>query len=275
MVPDEPAAGLLSARGAEPCAGWRGLPEQVSGGTRLRIATYNIHAGVGNDGRFDAARIVAVLREMDAEVVALQEVEHRPVADTDLLDYLARATRSTAIAGPTLQREVGHYGNALLTRLPVLQVSRVDLSLPRHEPRGAIDVTLEWQGQRAQVVATHLGLRPYERRQQTRRLLALLEAGKADLAVLLGDLNEWLLWGRPLRWLRRHFSATPYLRTYPAFFPLFALDRIWVSPRAALAGIATHDSRLARLASDHLPLTAEISMALLAPPARSTEVTSR
>lgn len=237
-----------------------GSAGRPSGGARLRVATYNIHAGVGNDGRFDAERIVAVLREMDADVVALQEVDLSPVAETNLLDYLAQETGSTAIAGPTLKREAGHYGNALLTRLPVLQVHLVDLSLPRHEPRGAIDVTLKWQRRRVQMVATHLGLRPHERRQQTRRLLALLQGGSADLAVLLGDLNEWLLWGRPLRWLRRHFSATPYLRTYPAYFPLFALDRIWVSPRTALAGVATHDNRLARLASDHLPLTAEIAI---------------
>jgi endonuclease/exonuclease/phosphatase family metal-dependent hydrolase len=225
----------------------------------MRLATYNIHACIGADGRFDPQRIVKVLHEINADVVALQEVEHHTIGGYDLLDYLAAKTGLTAIAGPTLLRETNHYGNAVLTRLPILAVTRVDLSLPQREPRGALDVTLDWRGQRLQVVATHLGLRPWERRQQVRRLLTLFESGSADVSVLVGDLNEWLLWGRPLRWLRHHFASTPQPRTYPARFPLFSLDRVWVHPRAALASIEIHNSPLARIASDHLPLKAELA----------------
>ncbi len=106
------------------------------------------------------------------------------------------------------------------------------------------------------VVATHLGLRPGERRAQIRRLLALFEPDYAGPGVLLGDLNEWLLWGRPLRWLQRHFASSAHPRTYPARFPLFALDRIWARPDTLLHSIDTHASPLARMASDHLPLKA-------------------
>ena len=225
----------------------------------ITLATYNIHACIGADSRFGPERTVQVLQELNADVVALQEVEHHAIDDYDLLDYLAAKTGLSAIAGPTLLRETRHYGNALLTRLPILATNRIDLSLPQHEPRGALDVALDWHGQRIQVVATHLGLRPAERRRQIRRLLALFESGCADFSVLLGDLNEWLLWGRPLRWLRRHFPPTPHPRTYPARFPLFALDRIWVHPRAALTSIGIHDSPAARGASDHLPLKAELT----------------
>jgi endonuclease/exonuclease/phosphatase family metal-dependent hydrolase len=192
-------------------------------------------------------------------VLALQEVEHHLVEGLDLLEYLAAATGLTAIADPTLLRETRHYGNALLTRLPVLTLNRIDLSLPQREPRSAIDAMLDWNGRHMQVVATHLGLMPGERRQQVRRLLLLYESAPATLSILLGDLNEWLLWGRPLRWLRRHFRATPQPRTYPARFPLFALDRIWVHPRMALADIAVHASPVARIASDHLPLVATLT----------------
>jgi endonuclease/exonuclease/phosphatase family metal-dependent hydrolase len=227
---------------------------------RLRLATYNIHACVGADGRFDPPRTAAVLRELGADLVALQEVEHHAVGDQDLLDYLAGAVGMTPIAGPTLLRGTRDYGNALLSRLPVLALDRVDLSLPRREPRGALNLELDWVGRRIQVVATHLGLRPGERRRQVRRLLALFEPGRADAAVLLGDLNEWLLWGRPLRWLRRRFPGVRRSpATYPARMPLLALDRIWVHPPGALTRIETHDSELSRLASDHLPLTAELS----------------
>lgn len=225
----------------------------------MRIATYNIHACVGADGRFEPERIVKVLHEMDADVIALQEVEHHSIDGYDLLDYLAAKTGLTAIAGPTLLRETRHYGNAVLTRLPVLAVTRIDLSLPLREPRGAIEVMLDWRGQHLQLVATHLGLKPWERRQQVGRLLGLFESDSADVSVLLGDLNEWLLWGRPLRWLRRYFAPVPEPRTYPARFPLFSLDRIWVHPGAALVNIETHNSPLARIASDHLPLKAELA----------------
>ena len=225
----------------------------------MTLATYNIHACIGADSRFLPERTVQVLQELDADVVALQEVEHHIIDDRDLLDYLAGNAGLTAIAGPTLLRETRHYGNALLTRMPILKANQIDLSLPRREPRGAIEVVLDWHGQHIQVVATHLGLRPGERRRQVHRLLELFEACPADISVLLGDLNEWLLWGRPLRWLRRHFAPAPHPRTYPALFPLFALDRIWVHPRAALTTIGIHDSPATRIASDHLPLKAALS----------------
>jgi endonuclease/exonuclease/phosphatase family metal-dependent hydrolase len=228
----------------------------------LTIGTYNIHSGIGADGRLNPERIAQVLQEIDADVVALQEVEHHPVNSGDMLDYLAAKTGLTAIAGPTLQRETRHYGNALLTRLSILSLDQIDLSLPRHEPRGAIHATLDWHGKRLQVVATHLGLRPGERRQQVRRLLALFETSTAETSVLLGDINEWLLWGRPLRWLHWYFEPTPSLRTFPARFPVFALDMIRVHPRAALTNIETHDTPLARLASDHLPLKAQLASAV-------------
>lgn len=224
------------------------------------LATYNIHGCIGADGRFDPGRIATVLEQLSANVVALQEVEHRAVNGVDLLDYLAARTGLAAIAGPTLLRESRHYGNALLTGLPVLAVNRIDLSVPGREPRGALDVTLECSGRSLQVVATHLGLRPGERRRQVRRLLETFESSAPDVAVLLGDLNEWFLWGRPLRWLHRHFSPTPHRRTYPARLPLLALDRIWVHPHKVLSGLRTHATPLSRIASDHLPLKAELDL---------------
>jgi endonuclease/exonuclease/phosphatase family metal-dependent hydrolase len=226
---------------------------------RMTLATYNIHACIGADGQFGPQRTVQVLKELDTDIIALQEVEHHSVDELDLLDYLAEETGMTALAGPTLLRQSRHYGNALLTRLPIVTARRVDLSLPRCEPRGALDVMLDWHGKRVRVIATHLGLRPGERRRQVRRLLSLLETGAADYSVLLGDLNEWLLWGRPLRWLHRQFAPTPHLPTFPARLPLFALDRIWARPRAALDRIVVHTSAAARLASDHLPLRAELT----------------
>lgn len=227
---------------------------------QLKLATYNIHACIGADGRFDPERTVRVLRELDAGILALQEVEHHRIDDIDLLQRLARETGMRAIAGPTLLRETRQYGNALLTRLHVTHVNRIDISEPGGEARGAIDARLDWNGVPLQVVATHLGLGPGERRRQVRRLLPLFESRGHGVSVLLGDLNEWLLWGRPLRWLRRHFAPTPHLPTWPARLPLFALDRIWVQPHEALLRLETHLTPTARRASDHLPLKAVLSV---------------
>lgn len=225
----------------------------ASSPSHLRVATYNIHAGVGRDRRTNIPRLARVIRELESDIIALQEV-----LGHDMLDTLAEATGFHAIAGPTLQRQGRHYGNAVLTALPVDNVERIDLSVPRREPRGAIDIRLATaSGVDLRLLVTHLGLGPAERRHQTLRLLEQLERGPpADITLLVGDLNEWLLWGRPRRWLTRWFTPTPAPATFPAILPVFALDRVWVWPRVRLLSVTPHRSKLARIASDHLPLTA-------------------
>jgi endonuclease/exonuclease/phosphatase family metal-dependent hydrolase len=199
-----------------------------------------------------------VLREIDADLVALQEVESSVGEHPDVLAFLGAQTGSQAIPGTTMMRGEVHYGNAILTRLPVLAVRRHDLGMAKREPRGAIDADLDLGGKTLQMVATHLGLRPGERRRQVRRLLPLFRVAQRDLVVLGGDLNEWFLWGRPLRMLHRLFPDTPHARSFPAGLPLFSLDRVWVHPRPALLRLAVHASPLARMASDHLPVVATI-----------------
>lgn len=231
---------------------------EITAPKTLTLATYNIHACIGGDGKFDPARIAAVLRELDADIIALQEVEHHSVDELDLLEYLAYQTGHEAIAGPTLFRETRHYGNALLTRLPIQSFKHIDLSVAGYEPRGAIEATFNIAGYELQVIATHLGLKPSERRWQVKKLLELKSQQEANISCLLGDVNEWLLWGRPLRWLHRHFSKQPHFATFPARWPVFALDRIWVSPQRCQINISVHKSVLASQASDHLPLIAKI-----------------
>jgi len=229
---------------------------------RLRVASYNIHECVGSDGRRDPARIAAVLREIDADIIGLQEVDARPSATSESMqmEYLASTLGLHAVAGPTLQRSNGEYGNALLTRRPVLDVRKIDLTVYRREPRGALDVDLDIDGAAVRVVVTHLGLLPGERRTQVRRLVDLLGESRSDVVILCGDINEWFAVGRPLRWLHARLGRTGGIATFPAAFPVFALDRIWVHPRTALAGLTAHATPVARQASDHLPLLADIRL---------------
>lgn len=226
----------------------------------FRVGTYNIRRAIGADGVADSSRIVRVLREIECDVLALQEVGYRPEQSGHFLEELGEALGAAVVEGTTLRDERGHYGNAVLSRVPILEVRRFDISVPRREPRGALDVLVEADGNRVQLVATHLGLRPVERRHQVRKLLRIIDASQAPVKVLLGDLNEWFLWGRPIRWLHRAFAETPALSTFPARRPFLALDRLWVAPFATLRRLYVHDTELARRASDHLPLVGELEL---------------
>jgi endonuclease/exonuclease/phosphatase family metal-dependent hydrolase len=238
-------------RRAASLANWRALDEQL-GPDCLRIASYNLHGCVGRDGARDAQRIAGVIAELGCDTIGLQEVFG--------LDSLQKKLNVTAIAGPHHMWHERHVGNALLTRRKVLAVRNHDYTWPRHEPRTALDVDLDVDGQTVRIIVTHLGLKPAERRFQVRRLLALLKQTPLyERVVVLGDINEWLPLGRPLRWLHAIFGHSPWERTFPSRWPLFALDRVWVRPRHALLAFGAHRSALAVQASDHLPVKAIIA----------------
>ena len=221
---------------------------------RATLATYNTHSGVGTDGRFDPERIARVIGELNADIVALQELEFH--AHADMLDILRRHCGFHGVAQRTFARADGAFGNGVLSRWPITASTEIDLSLPGREPRGAIDASIDCEGAILRVVGTHLGLRPSERAEQARRLIAAVGADAP--AVLAGDINEWLMPRRALRILHAHFGQSAAQATFPSRAPMIALDRIWTSPSVRLCGVRSHRSALARLASDHLPLVAEL-----------------
>jgi len=244
----------------------------------FRIASYNIHQCMGTDGQREPARIARVLREIKPDLIGLQEVDSviGGASGSAQLDYLSGSLGLQAISGPTILRHDGHYGNALLTGHPVVGVRHIDLTVYPREPRAAIDADIDVRGTVVRFIVTHLGLLPGERRFQVQRLVAALDregdAGRVGIApgrrpvVLCGDINEWFAIGRPLRWLDARLGPRPGLRTFPSSLPLFALDRIWARPGAVMPRLAVHDSAAARVASDHLPVVAELDLGVLWPP---------
>lgn len=240
----------------------------------LRIATYNIHGGQGAWTRQGAQRtseaVAGVVKELDADVVALQEV---PLGGTDapnVLEQLRDATGMYAVEGVTLDTARQRYGNAVLSRLPIRSARTLDLSFRRREPRGALDADIECGDVVLRVVATHLGLSASERSAQVRMLLNAFDTSALPV-ILLGDINEWFVHGRALRALVTRFRRAPAPRTFPTYFPVFALDRVWVHPGEWLTSVQVHRTALARTASDHYPLIARIDTGLAAASGGSDE----
>lgn len=229
--------------------------------TPLVVASYNIHRGVGLDRRRDLDRIARVIAEIGPDVIGLQEVVRaNGVAHADQAQYLAAALGMTLVMGETRAFGDGTYGNAVLTRLPVLNSMRCDLSCDGREPRGALRVDLGVDETAVHIFNCHFGLAFHERRAQLGLLHAFLRATDcAGPRLLMGDFNEWHR-GPVTRVLRREFSSPMrrLRRTHPALFPLFRLDRIYWDVELQGETFQAHRSRLSRVASDHLPVVARV-----------------
>jgi endonuclease/exonuclease/phosphatase family metal-dependent hydrolase len=233
---------------------------------RLAIASYNLHSCVGLDRKCSPSRVADVLRELDCDIYALQEVDNQPGEHEESmqLEYLAKVMDMAAVPGLRIVRHSGEYGNAILTRLPILDIRRHDLSYSWSEPRGAVDVELDLGGRQLRVIATHLGLRRSERRFQWRRLMVAIAEGSLDMpTIVLGDMNEWYRGASTLREAHVAFGEPAAPAGFPSFAPFLALTRIWVRPHAAIKSIVAHRSELTRQASDHLPLKAVLDVGKL------------
>lgn len=229
------------------------------------IASYNVHKCVGTDNRFDPDRVAAVIAELDGDIVALQEAAQRFGRRTPLLDLkrLERECGLKPVVQPgafSTEDDCGWRGNILLLREGAVRDAR-RIRLPGVEPRGALVVDVELNAGPLRIVAAHLGLLRRSRELQTAAILAAAATEEMPTA-LLGDLNEWRLGPRSsLRNLHPTFGPlTDALPTFPSRFPLLALDRILVKPHSLISGLEVHDTPLARVASDHLPVKARLNL---------------
>ena len=227
---------------------------------QLTFASYNIHKAVGIDRRRDPGRILAVIAEMEADVVALQEVDIRVGARASVLDRAAIAEMGYQVASvPTRPASLGWHGNALLVRqgIEVIDVEADDL--PRIEPRGAVRARLSAGGHEICVTGMHLDLSGLRRKRQFAHVCNASRAPGLP-AVMMGDCNEWL---RPIGGelgLAAHWNVVDPGHSFPSRRPVLSLDRLMHTPHWRLVEAYAHATALSRQASDHLPIRATLAL---------------
>ncbi len=235
---------------------------------RLRVATYNIHKCQGFDRRTLPARIIDVLRELDADVLCLQEVVNAPGGspNDNQAGGIAGALPEYAWAfGANRPLRGGTYGNMTLSRVPVLGWRNIDIT-DKREPRGVLQTDLSpAEGQVLHLFNVHLGTGFMERRAQAARLMSedvLAQPALRGPRLVVGDFNEWTQ-GLTTKLLRDSFAtfkprhAARFPKTFPGMLPLMTLDHCYFEPPLQLVQTRLWRSRTALVASDHLPLVAD------------------
>jgi endonuclease/exonuclease/phosphatase family metal-dependent hydrolase len=234
----------------------------------VRVATYNVHKCVGIDGRERPDRIAAVLEEVGADVIALQEVlsVEGGAPELDQARYLAGRLGYHHAIGEARELRGGRYGNVVLSRYPMRIVCNHDITVRGRERRAVLHMDVEVDGcGTLHVFNVHLGTSFVERRHQGRRLVdqqVLLNHDLKGAKIVLGDFNEWTP-GLTSQLMAAHLKSVDvqsYFRrrhTYPGVFPFLNLDHIYYDERLTLEHLLVHRTRLSVMASDHLPLVAD------------------
>ncbi len=223
-----------------------------------------------------------MLEELDADIIGLQEIDSRLTAPGghDQLAFLAHRLGFHVAAGLNIVCHRGQYGNALLSRWPILNTRLFDLSANGREPRGGIDADIAWpaarEGRPLRAIVTHFGLRARERRRQMASLLAHIgrDADAARPLLLMGDFNEWVRFGAVSRSLSGALSCDDHVGSFPARWPLLPLDRICGRALMLTRRPARHVSETSRVASDHLPVKAMFTLPPRASSSPSVALTS-
>ena len=236
----------------------------------LRVVTYNIHKCRGLDRRVRPGRIADVLKGIDADIIALQEVLsiEGPKREEDQLRFIVDELGFDFAFGETRRLKGGRYGNVVLSRFPIHVHRNFDITTPGHERRGCLRTDIQVNGSMLHVFNVHLGTAIVDHRQQARRLFDERIVSHAELQgrrIVLGDFNEWFrgMVGPTLKSHLEHADVRQHLkrpRTYPGVLPIFNLDHIYFDRSLKLERLHLHKRRPALIASDHLPLVADFTL---------------
>ena len=184
---------------------------------------------------------------------------YRGQPGVDQFELLAHLTGYTVLKGLTRNHPDAHFGNALLTRLPVEGTTTVDLSVPLRAPRGALVAEIKGPGGPVRVCNVHLGLDPWERREQVTRVARVLDDAPTTPTLVLGDFNEWRALPPYLEPMAKRLPGCAMPESYHARRPMLRFDRIYASPELALERAHCIHAPVAKHASDHLPVVASLS----------------
>jgi endonuclease/exonuclease/phosphatase family metal-dependent hydrolase len=229
----------------------------------LKVATYNIHKCVGTDRRANPARIIAVLNEVDADIIALQEADRRFGTKHSCIPaaMLEAETGWQPVPLGIRPNSIGWHGNAILVRKNTVIHEAKPLDLPMLEPRGAVAAELEIGGHALRVIGVHLDLSGLWRRRQVRWLLRYLEGAARHMpTVMMGDFNQWSDRGALSEFAFHHHRIVKTPKSFHAARPVAHLDRIILSHEISLEASGAHISPLSQTASDHLPIWAQIKI---------------
>jgi endonuclease/exonuclease/phosphatase family metal-dependent hydrolase len=222
----------------------------------LRVATYNVHSCRGLDFRMTPARIAKVAASTGADVIALEEVR------AGQADEIASRLGFFHVFGEADVLGGYPFGNAILTRYPIVSSHNYAIGVPKREQRACIRADIELApGRIAHVFAVHLGLSSAERRYQVSRLLSPEILGSSEIAgtlILLGDFNEFFDGGVD-RTIRSRLDRVDK-RTYPGLLPLFGIDRIYFDAAITVTAMRLKRSFRALFASDHVPLIGDLNI---------------
>lgn len=228
----------------------------------MRVVTYNIHKCRGLDRQVRPDRIVRVLREINADIIALQEVLG------DHLRYIVNELGYNFAFGETCKLNGSQYGNVVLTRFPIQTGRHYDLKSRGRLPRGCLRTDVRFNGSTLHVFNVHLGTAFFEHRRQARRLFDARIVNHHELKgvrIVLGDFNEWVR-GAVTRTMKAHLQQADIRqhlnrsRTYPGVLPIFHLDHIYFDSKLKLERLRLHKRGAALVASDHLPLVADFRL---------------
>ncbi len=247
---------------------------------RLRFLTYNIHRAIGVDRRFRPHRIARILADHDADIVLLQEVDDGVPRsrELDLARELADALGYPHYAvGHNVSLRKGRYGNATLSKYPIMRERNIDLTIGRRKRRGCQHTSIvvekiSGHPHRLEVFNLHLGLSARERQRQSGLLARsheLVDLASDAACLLGGDFNDWRLLLRAFFVEGLSFRCATdrpthrglrVIKTYPSFSPRGGLDRLYFRGPLRLVSVHACRHQMARAASDHLPVVADFEL---------------